>query len=499
MGAMKRLLLVLFAICANHAWSAGAPVVERLDALLESNFNGGILVAEAGHILYHRAFGENAIDSRFQLASMTKVFTSTAVLQLAAKKRLRLDDPVAKHLPAFPFREITIRHLLAHTSALPDLELYEEMVAQAPGRVIRNSDAVSALIAWKKPLPFAPGTAFRYSNTNYVLLAEVVAKMSGMSYARYLQRFIFAPAGMRDSYVLEDPATPDARRVRNHILPAMYDTQPVDVREVNLRDAVRMRRIRYETVNLGATLGDQNVISTTADVHRFAEALANGKLLPASLMKEATTPARLADGSVHYDEPGPPFATRCSYGLGWETCADMVGHSGYNRGIATMLYTDPARRRTIVMYDNFDGEDFGRKVASVVRILNGEAPLELDRRKAITREYGRALVERGAAEALIAYNRMRGDPTHYTSGSQRALNILGYDLLRNGYTKEALEPFLLNVIFHPEDANAYDSYAEALAANGRTADAIAMYERSLALNPANEAGRRALEKLRASV
>ncbi len=504
---MKRLLLVLF----TATIAAGQTTVERLDALFapfdgEPYLNGGILIAEDGKVVYQRAFGEadvamhtrNEIDSRFQLASMSKVFTSIAILQLAARKRLRLDDPVAHHLHGFPFEGITIRHLLSHTSGLPDLELYEALVAEHPSRIIRNRDVIPALIAWKKPLPFTPGSEFRYSNTNYVLLALIVEEASGMTYARFLERSIFSPAAMHDSYVLEDAESPDPRRVTNHILPAMYDTVPVDVRRVNLRDPIRMRRIRYESLNLGATLGDQNIISTTADVLRFVQAFLSGKLVSTAAMKDATTPFRLRGGNVHYDEPGPPFATHCSYGLGWETCADMIGHSGSNRGIATMLYFDPTHRRTIVMFDNFDGEDFGRKLASVINVLNEKPPLDVDRRKAITREYGRALIDRGAAEALIAYNRMRADPMHYTTGSQRATNILGYDLLHNGYVAESLETFRLNVILHPQDANVYDSYGEALAASGRTADAIAMYERSRELNPANEAAKRALERLRAS-
>jgi CubicO group peptidase (beta-lactamase class C family) len=499
MRGMKRLLPAVLLLLAAAAASAQS-LTERLDAFFAPPgeppaLHGGILVAEKGRIVYHRAFGPNRIDSRFQTASMSKVFTSVAILQLAEKRRLRLDDPVKRHLPAFPYEAITIRHLLAHTSGLPDLELYEELVARDPSHVIRNVDALVALREQAKGPAFPPGTAFRYSNTNFVLLALVVEQASGMPFARYLERSVFAPAGMRDTYVLTAASPPDARLVKNLILPTMYETTPVDVSEVQLKDAVKMRRIRYETYNLGATLGDQNVISTTLDLFRFQQALQRGALLRPASLKEATTPAPLADGKVRYDEPGPPFATRCSYGLGFEVCAEMIGHNGYNRGIATMLYHDPVREQTIVMFDNADGEDFGRKVASVVNVVNGKPPLEIDRRSSMTRQYGRTLLDHGPAAALIAYNRMRLDPAHYV-GTQRGMNVLGYDLLHNGYVAESLQPFLINVVLHPEDANVYDSYAEALAANGRTAEAVAMYERALELNPNNEGAKRALERLR---
>jgi CubicO group peptidase (beta-lactamase class C family) len=226
MRAMHRLLgilLIVLAATTAHAQS----VAERLDALFTPAdgapyLHGGVLVAEKGRVVYHRAFGDadvaagipNTTASRFQTASMSKIFTSTAVLQLAEKRRLRLDDPVARHLPGFPYRDITIRHLLAHTSGLPDLELYESIVANDPSRVIRNADAIAALAAWQKGPAFAPGTAFRYSNTNFVLLALVIEKASGMSFARYLQRFVFDPAGMRDTYVLTEGAPADPRRGR---------------------------------------------------------------------------------------------------------------------------------------------------------------------------------------------------------------------------------------------------------------------------------------------
>jgi CubicO group peptidase (beta-lactamase class C family) len=499
MTGMKRLFVLALFVAASVIPSEveGSPasrdegdpstplgMTQRLDALFTEvdgapYLHGGVLVAENGRVLYHRAFGyadvaarvPNTIDARFQTASMSKVFTSTAVLQLAAKRRLRLEDPVARHLRGFPYPGITLRHLLAHTSGLPDLELYESLIAQEPTRVIRNEDAIPALSSWKKGPAFEPGTAFRYSNTNYVLLALVIEKVRGLRYGDYLKRYVFEPAGMRDTDVLT------LKRVKNHVLPTMYDVTPVAIESVSLKDAVKMRRIRYETLNLGSTLGDQNVISTTLDLFRFVEALFGGKLLPAAMLKAATTPAPLADGTIRYDDPGPPFATRCSYGLGWEVCTEMTGHSGYNRGIATMLYVDPAKRRTIVMFDNADGEDFGKKVAAVVNVLDGKPPLEVDRRRSITREYGRTLLDHGPAAALIRFNEMRADTTRYVGGSERGLNLLGYDLLHNGYLAESLEPFRINVVLHPASPNVYDSFADALAANGREGEAGVMREK----------------------
>jgi tetratricopeptide (TPR) repeat protein len=207
------------------------------------------------------------------------------------------------------------------------------------------------------------------------------------------------------------------------------------------------------------------------------------------------------DGTIR-NEPYIPYGTRCSYGLGWDVCDDpvlgkLIGHAGYNRGVATMLYIDRAKRQTVAAFDNEDGEDFDPKFASIVNVLNGRPPLDVDRHVSMTREYGRLLLERGPSVALIRYNEMRADSAHYTGGSERGMNVLGYDLLHNGYTAESLEPFRINVLLHPESANVYDSYAEALAANGRNEEAIAMYEKALQLDPAREPAKKALARLRA--
>lgn len=500
---------MLIAIAA-YAQDAAA----RLEALFTSPgtpyLNGGVLVAENGRIVYQGAFGladfaagtPNRTDSRFQTASLTKVFTSTAVLQLMEHRRLRLDDPVVRYLPEFPFPQVTIRHLLAHTSGLPDLELYEPLVAREPNRVIRNADALLALKEWTAGLAFPPGSQFRYSNTNYVLLVLVIEKVSRMPYSQYLARRVFAPAGMTDTYVRTPDTPPDPRLVKNHVLPTMYTTAPVDVTTVELKDAVNMRHIRYETRNLGATLGDQNVITTTGDLFRFSRALETGVLLRPETRRLATTATRLADGTIHEDNAAP-YGTKCSYGLGWDVCNDpaigaLTGHNGYNRGIASMLYRNETKGQTVIVYDNADGDDFGPKIASIVNVLNGRPPLPVDRRQSLTREYGRLLLERGPAFALMRFNAMRADAEHYLGGSQRALNLLGYDLLHNGFRAESLEPFRLNVVLHPDEANVYDSFGEALAANGRTSDAIAMYERALELDPKREEAKRALQRLRAS-
>lgn len=501
---MKRLILVFVLLTALD--DAGAQTVpQKLDALFAAaDLNGNVLVAEDGQVVYERSFGyadlaariPNTADSAFQTASAAKVFTSTAVLQLYEKGKLKLDDPVVKHLPDFPFPDIHIRHLLSHTSGLPDLEMYERLIKQNPDRIIKNSDVITALKLWNKPLKFQPGEKFNYCNTNYVLLALVVERTSGVSFAQYLKENIFAAANMNATFVrVDDSSAPSRGAVKNHMLATMYKTVPEAVETVRVKDPVKMFRIRFETYNMGLTAGDQNVISTTRDMLKFDQALTSGKLLRQSSLDLAFAPTKLNNGETYYEDFGVQYG-KCSYGLGWIVCDSPAGktvsHDGFNRGIAVQFYRNLTKRQTVVMFDNTEGARFDRKVAAVINILNGQ-DAKLNVKKSIARYFGETLLDKGPDAALLRFNELRGDQNYYLD--EREMNILGYDFLFNEHAAQALEAFKLNVLLFPDSFNVYDSYGEALAASGKKAEAILMYRKAIALNPKSEGSIQALRRL----
>ena len=503
-------------IASAQEWGASTPAV-RLNHLFNDPaptpfLNGGILVSEHGHTVFRTEMGfadfrlgtpVRAV-SVFQTASASKPFTATAILQLRDARRLGLNDPVARYLPGFPFPDIQIRHLLSHTSGLPDLELFEELIVKDPAHIVSSGDLVPALRAWRQPLPFRPGERFQYSNVNYQLLALIVEKAGRQQFGSYVRDHIFAPAGMRSSYVLGTrPLTKGGGDpVTDHMHVVMYRPQPEDVSHLQLSDAQKMRPFRYELGNLGSTLGDQNLFTTLDDLARFDRALTNGRLLSLKTQEEAYAPVRLNDGNTYLDaEEYQLYGVRCSYGLGWEVCEHprygrLVGHAGFNRGIFTMLYRNLTRGQLIVMFDNGDTSDFTGKFVAVTKVLNGEGATKLDRRRSLTRAYGEVLVRDGPTAALLFYLE-RCPHEDLWATTRGGMNALGYDLLRNGYPALALEPFRLNIIAYPSQAGGYDSYGEALATNGRTAEAIIAYRRSLALNPDNANGREKLKDLEA--
>jgi CubicO group peptidase (beta-lactamase class C family) len=208
-------LLVLVTIVLLSAISGGQTASVRgiadqiatyLSAFADTgNFSGAVLVARGDKVLFRRAYGmanyelqvPNTPETRFHIASVSKPFTAAAILQLQEQGRLNVADHVSRYLPDFPNGDrITLDNLLTHTSGipnvnnLPDYDLFARAPHSLPELVAKFADLA---------LDFQPGANYRYSNSNYNLLALVVEKVSRESYGDYLRKHIFDPAGMRDS------------------------------------------------------------------------------------------------------------------------------------------------------------------------------------------------------------------------------------------------------------------------------------------------------------
>lgn len=468
-------------------------------------YDGNIVLAENGHKVYAFSGGyanyatgqRNTIASRFNLASISKVFTATAILQLKDKKQLRLGDPVAHYLPAFPFPGVTIRHLLTHTSGLPDLELYEETVKQYPDSVITNAAVLPLLRQWNKGLYFTPGDQFRYCNTNFTLLALIVERITGSTFPVYLKKYIFKPAGMTNTYVAVYGSSnfQDSLRVKQQVKPAFYDSV--------YTDAVQVTRYRYSEYNNQASIGPSNVITTVDDMIKFDNAYFSGKLLKQSTIEEAITPLKLNNGKVYTEHMDTMLGEGTGqYGLGWDIFIQPgygkgVGHGGFKFGLATFYYHQLERKQVIIAYTNGNSR-FGENVTSCFYILNHRLPMPLYFKISAVRAYAQALTTFDANHAACMLHLYKADTSHYYF-STREMNMLGYDFLyQSGAQKHqqwSLETFKLNTFLDPDNFNVYDSYGEALLEAGYREDAIRMYRKSLELNPTSPDGLKAMKKL----
>lgn len=503
---MKKLSITsaLFITLALLILSRGSVLAQSVSTRLDScftelfnihEFNGNVLVAENGTPVYQRSFGYSDVEhqvpntpaSSFQLASASKVFTSVAILQLKEKGKLKLDDPVSKYLPGFLFPNITIRHLLSHTSGLPDFQIFEALHREDTSKIFTNDDIIPALKKFNRPLMFEPGENWAYSNTGYGLLSSIIEKVSRLKYQDYLQKYICRPAGMTSTYVKTSLVTTNDSNFANG-----YDYQSYS--PSRLQRVENFKRNKIPSIILAGITGPGNIVSTTKDLLSFDNALYNGKVLHETSLKEAFTPVTLKNGKT----PTLGWANGKSYyGLGWMILCDdsfgkIVWHSGGAPGMVTVFMRNITRSQTVIVLDNVTHRGLHAQGVNAMYILN-KGPLSKEK-KSLAHEYTIALFEKGVDYAATRFNDLKADTANYFM-NEGALNACGLDLLFDGYHAQALEVLKINTLLYPGSWNVYDSYGEALWFSGKREEAIAMYQKSIKMNPGNEGGKKALEDI----
>lgn len=310
-----------------------AAVRQKMAELCQKDaFSGSILLAKGDKVLFETACGEatkawhipNNVDTKFNLGSMNKMFTATAVMQLVEKNRLGLDDPIGNYvdeswLPRSITGRVTVRHLLTHTSGLGSY--FNETYERSSRDLFRQVEDYKMLVR-DDTLAFEPGSRFRYSNTGMLLLGVVIQKASGENYFDYIRQYIYVPAGMTNSdcYELDHP-TPN---LAEGYLPA-----PEGGWKNNL----------FMHVLKGGPAGGG--YSTAGDLHRFARALQDGKLVSKATLDQMWTD--------YFGE---------GYGFGFEIqqspIGKTVGHGGGFPGLNSHLDIQPDGGYIIVVMSNYD-------------------------------------------------------------------------------------------------------------------------------------------------
>lgn len=300
-------------------------------------FNGNVLVAKKGKIIYQNAIGwadylhrdSLKIDSKFELASVSKPITSTAVLLLVEQGKLRLDQDVREFFPNFPYEGITVKLLLTHRSGMMNYVYFVDGLwkkqKKDERKGITNMDVMN-LIAENKPARYsAPDVKFHYNNSNYMVLAAIIEKVTGKSYADFLQENIFKPIGMKNTAVYSK---------------AVYDKIPVDVVGHDRGSW------RYSVVQnfLDGPVGDKGVYSTVQDLFLFDRALRDGRLLKKETLDSAYTPHNKMERG-HFN-----------YGYGWRLFIDgdhkVAYHTGWWHGFRHIYLRDLNKDITIVLLTN---------------------------------------------------------------------------------------------------------------------------------------------------
>jgi CubicO group peptidase (beta-lactamase class C family) len=456
-----------------------AKVDQYMNAAVKfDKFSGSILIARNGLPVVTRSYGmanqelkvPNTPKTVFQIGSVSKQFTAMAIMQLQERGKLNVNDSICKYLEDCPaaWQPITIHHLLTHTSGikgfstLPD---WDDRISVLPytrtGFVKEFRDL---------PLEFAPGEKYTYSNSGYYLLGLIIERASGKSYREFLSENIFVPLGMKSSSYNEHPALVPNRATGYYWELDSFISAPNE--------------------NLALSFASSGIYTTVEDLLLWDKALYTEKLVSRKSLNEIFTPFT----------KGAPEGDQYSYGYGWNIGKKFdrpsTSHSGRHNGFKAYIIRFPSERVTVLVQGNSDRANATRTATNLAAIVFG-APYKLPIPQGSDMLLA-AMAQKGIDAAVRQYRELkRSQPEKYNFNEpERALNVLGYALIRQRKIKEAIEIFKLNTEMFPQSANPYDSLAEAYAVNGDKELAIKNYEKSLELDPKNTNAVEMLKKLR---
>lgn len=294
-------------------------------------FHGAVLVAKGNKVIFSKGYGYANYDkktnittaSAFNLASVSKQFTAMGIMLLKEQGKLKYEDKITQYLPIKADPNITIRHLLNHTSGIWDYgRLFRKNWDRA--KLVTNNDVIERINALEKRNYFTPGEKFKYSNTGYILLASIIEKASGLSFPKFMHKHIFKPLGMKNSYAFNL---------------TMKGQQPGRVLGYRLADKkAQLNDLFY----LDGVFGDGNVYSSVDDLFTWDRALYTEKLVKKATLEQAFTPATLNNGKKSY------------YGFGWglHKGNERVRHGGSWVGFRTYIIRNFADKTTTILLDN---------------------------------------------------------------------------------------------------------------------------------------------------
>jgi CubicO group peptidase (beta-lactamase class C family) len=322
-------VLCLASFLSAHAQDPTPRMQQIIQAsVADKTFMGTVLVAKDGKTIIDQGYGSadlewnipNTPAVKFRLGSLTKQFTAASILLLEERGKLKVEDPISKYMPDAPpaWSKITIYHVLTHTSGIPSFTSFPDY-ATTEWKDTTPTELVARFR--DKPLDFEPGTKFSYSNSGYVLLGYLIEKISGQTYADFLQQNIFTPLNMTDTGIDSNSAIIPQRAQG-------YTPSPHGVHHAG-----------YISMTIPLSAGA--IYSTTGDLLKWEQALYGGKLLtPASLTKMTT-----------------PFKSDYAFGLSVRTVDGhkIITHNGGIEGFNTSLNYYPDDKLVVIVLGNLNG------------------------------------------------------------------------------------------------------------------------------------------------
>jgi CubicO group peptidase (beta-lactamase class C family) len=444
--------------------------LDQLDA--RKGFSGTVLIAKGGTPVLTRACGlanrsfdvSNKPDTKFNLGSMNKMFTSVAILQLVEQGKISLQANVGSYLPDYPNKrvaaEVTIHQLLTHTAGLGQFWT-EEFLKASKDRYRTTADYLPLFV--NDTLLFAPGVRHSYSNAGFIVLGLIIEKVSGQDYLEYVRQHIYQPAGMTNTDAYEN----------DYVVPNLA----VGYTEADARPGELKNNLFLHVVRGGPAGGGY---STVEDLLKFSNALLGYKLLSAKYTELAIS-GKVDDGAG------------ARYGYGFrervENGHHITGHTGGFPGISGYLGMFTDLGYTVAVLSNSD-----RGAVEVSQYIEEQIVGETQRAR--NARLTEMVLDKAVAQGYDAAVKLYEQNKRTGAVSEAAVNRRGYELLGEGKTSAAIDVFRLNVLLYPKSPNSFDSVGEAYMTAGNKELAIENYEKVLQLDPGSKSATEALRKLK---
>ena len=457
-------VVILFSFFVASAQNKTAELDKLMNqAHANGIFNGTILVAENGKVIYRKAFGYANKETKqllkpefcFDLASVSKQFTAMGIMILKERNKLSYDDKIMKYFPEFPAygKDITVRNLLNNISGMPNYEAFankDNLTNAEILKIIEEREVSDANI----------GEQYVYNNAGYVMLGLIIEKVSNMSLAEFLKENIFRPLKMKNTLV--------------------GDTPKIDLKNRALGYSVIGELDDFE---VGHT-GSGNMFSNVDDLFLWDQALYTEKLVSKKTIEEAFTPVVLNNGSLS------------NYGFGWFLTPEKksVNHSGSRFGYRNFIMRDLDKKNTYIWLTNA-GNAIPKEIMNVaIENILASKPYEIPKITVIS-EFQKALEINSVDDAITKTAKSIQSNPNLFMIDDAAINELGYKYLTDKKLAGAFAIFKFNVALNPNSSNVYDSLGEIYLLQKDTINAIENYKKSVALNPDNANALKLLKKL----
>ncbi|MGI8542304.1 MAG: serine hydrolase [Aridibacter sp.] len=476
----RKLLTLLVITLMTASFAIAQSKAQKIDELLKTyydygQFNGSILVAEKGKVIYKKGFGmanmeweiPNSADTKFRIGSVTKQFTATLILQLVEEGKIKLDGKLSDYLPDYrkdTGDKITVHQLLNHTSGVPSYTGLPGFFANESRNPYKVDDFVKKFTSGD--LEFEPGSKFSYNNSGYYLLGAIIEKVTGKSYAENLQTRIFDRLGMTNTGYDVHGTILKKRASGYQKTPAGFENAAY--------------------LDMGLPYSAGSMYSTVEDLYKWDQALYENKIISAESKKLMVTPG-LENYGYGFDIRDRPIGKT-------DQKTKIISHGGGINGFNSLFTRAVDQKNTVILLDNIGmGRYHGAITSSIINILNGQ-PVEIPK-KSIAETLYKTAMQKGGVAAAAEYRKLKSANADMYDFSESELNTLGYQILGMDKTKDAIEIFKLNVEMFPESSNPYDSLGEAYLKAGNKESALFNYKKSVELNPDNAGGVQAIKQI----